>query len=276
MKVMANSIPKGGTHLLLRLFELLEFEPYRFWIGADLVRGRGEFIRKLWKGSYGSDVIRIGSEVPVNIGKNWLNNKLTHLPDNVVFGAHCQFTPELSDLLNSRSIATVCIVRDPRAIAVSHMDYIKRSPGHFFHRDYIALPDDDARLLMSIDGGKLGRYTLESLQVRYQQYIDWGKKGGAHIVRFEDLVGARGGGCDTLQIKAINSVVEFLSLGTDESRQSTIASQLFGDTNTFRKGQVDSWKNELRSHHKHALHDSVGDILIRLGYENNASWVDGQ
>lgn len=274
MKVMANSIPKGGTHLLLRLIELLGFDADRFWVGADLVRGRAEVLRKLRKGSYSNNVIAIGSEVPVNIGAKWLEQKLSSIPNNAVYGAHCQYTPELAGLLDSLSIKPLCIVRDPRSIAVSHLDYIKRSPGHFFHKAYMSLPDDDARLDVSINGGQLGKYKLESLGYRYQHYTNWASLGGALFVKFEDLVGEKGGSNDQAQAAAIKAVDDYLQLDSGDSWLKQVASQLFGDTSTFRKGQIDSWKTELSPFHKKAILNNAGEILLQLGYETDNNWVD--
>lgn len=273
MKVMANSIPKGGTHLLLRLIELLNLKPHPFWIGADLIRGRGEFFRKWRKGSFSNQVVEIGSEVPVDIGTQWLQKKLKKIPENCVFGAHCQYTPELSALLEAEYIKTICIVRDPRSIAVSHLDYVKRSPGHFFHKHYMSLANDNARLSMSISGGQLGRYKLESLGYRYEQYVDWAKKAGALIVRFEDLVGSKGGGNDEQQRKAIADVISYLSINLTEPEQNAVAEKLFGDTSTFRKGQIDSWKDELNEQQKVDVQRTAGKILIELGYELDDNWV---
>jgi hypothetical protein len=89
---------------------------------------------------------------------------------------------------------TVCILRDPRDMAVSQMHYIKQLGNHFAHQGYMALPSDHERLLVSIRGGELGGRKLQSLDERYRQFLRWEREGGAAVVKFEDLVGTKGGG----------------------------------------------------------------------------------
>jgi len=56
------------------------------------------------------------------------------------------------------------------------------------------LPSDHERLLVSIRGGELGGRKLQSLDERYRQFLRWEREGGAAVVKFEDLVGTKGGG----------------------------------------------------------------------------------
>ena len=88
----------------------------------------------------------------------------------------------------------MCILRDPRDVAVSQMHYLKQLKNHFAHEEYMALPSDSERLLVSIRGGELGGRRLQSLDERYRQFLGWERDGGAVVVKFEDLVGPEGGG----------------------------------------------------------------------------------
>jgi len=267
MKVMANSIPKGGTHLLLRLISLAGFQENPFWIGADLIRGRFEFLRCLTRGGRSQDRVTIGSEVPVEIGTKWLNGRLNSVPDGSVFGAHCLYSEKFSRLLAASDVSVVCILRDPRSIAVSHLDYLKRTPHHFFHKYYMDLADDNERLKMSILGGQLGPYTLRSLADRYRGYLDWKRSGIALLVRFEDLVGEKGGGSAEKQKEAIYATLQFLGLGADAALVVRIQDNIFGSTSTFRKGRIDSWRSELPPQHLEMLNESLGSLLPEMGYE---------
>ncbi|EIC23456.1 sulfotransferase domain-containing protein [Thiorhodovibrio frisius] len=267
MKVMANSIPKGGTHLLFRLISLAGFEENPFWIGADLIRGRFELLRRVTRGGFARERITIGSEVPVEIGVNWLRRRLDKLPDGAVFGAHCLYSQPIRRLLAASDVSVVCMLRDPRSIAVSHLDYIKRTPRHFFHPFFMALGDDNERLKMSILGGQLGPYTLRSLADRYREYLDWKESGSALMVRFEDLVGEKGGGCADRQRIAIKETLGFLGHGEDAALAAHVQASIFGSTSTFRKGRIDSWRSELPPQHLAMLNDSLGPLLPEMGYE---------
>ena len=60
-------------------------------------------------------------------------------------------------------------------------------------------------------------------------------------VRFEDLVGAEGGGDKDVQLAAIQCVLAFL--GKDMARAEEIRSKAFGGTRTFSGGQIGGWQS---------------------------------
>jgi hypothetical protein len=129
-----------------------------------------------------------------HISRRWLTRRLSKVPDGGFVNAHCIYTPELADLFRQEGMRIVCILRDPRDVAVSQMHYIKQLENHFAHEGYMALPSDSERLLVSIRGGELGGRKLQSLDERYRQFLRWERDGGAAVVKFEDLVGTKGGG----------------------------------------------------------------------------------
>ena len=274
MKVMVNSIPKGGTHLLLKLVYLLGIpdDPKRFWLGAGVVRRGFEPLNRIVKGGYEKETVEIGSEVPVRIGAKWLRKKLNQVPDGHSFGAHCLHSDALSRVLEASGVRPVCIIRDPRAIVVSHMHYVKGWRKHFYYKDYMRLPSDRDRLIFSIKGGRLGKYEVKSLRERYKSFVDWVDVSMATVVRFEDLVGAAGGGSDQAQREAILLVARHLGLNVQGSVLDTIQKALFGDkgaatqSTTFRKGRADAWRSELAPDLVAMVEDDLSDILEKLGY----------
>lgn len=304
MKILANSIPKSGTHLLLRLLTLLEFgttdfggvrprlvsdrdsaadrllgrlpgtrEPGKFLgIGPHLAEG-GRFrpARALIR-NYGREKVTVGVEFPCEIGRRWLGRRLGQVPDGSVVSAHCAYTPELAGLLMEQKMRTVCILRDPRDTAVSHMHYLKRLPRHPIYREYLDLGDDHQRLMFFIRGGKLGNHTLKPLQERYRNFLDWEREGGAVMVRFEDLVGPKGGGTVEAQRAAIERVALYLSVEPDERQISYIQRNLFGSGRTFRKGRAGGWREEFSEEHVKAIKDLAGDLLVELEYEDGKDW----
>lgn len=274
MKVMVNSIPKGGTHLLLKLVYLLGIpdDPKRFWLGAGIIRQGFEPLNKVMKGSYSSNTVMIGSESPVSIGTDWLIRKLHGIPENHSFGAHCLHSKKLSELLHSCGITPVCILRDPRAIAASHMHYIKTWKKHFLHSAYMNLPSDIERMRFSISGGKLGKTEVKPMRERYEKYIEWMNDTSAAFVKFEDLIGEQGGGSEVAQKKAILKISNHLNVSLSESEIPSIQSNLFGKhenmttSTTFRKGRVDAWRDELDSELISIVEENLKDILIKFQY----------
>jgi hypothetical protein len=305
MKIFANSIPKAGTHLLLRVLVLLDFEladfgglrprkvsegeqgatreslrkllgikaPGEFLgIGPHLVDG-GRFpaARALLR-TRGPEKVTVGVDLPREIGKRWLEARLSRVPDNCVVSAHCAYSSELAGVISDQKMRTVCIVRDPRDTAVSHMHYLKKLKKHPVHDAYMQLPDDHERLMVSIRGGRLGDHRMLSLAERYRNFLNWGHEGGAAVVTFEDLVGPKGGGTDRAQRAAIERVAQHLGVERSESELDDIQRSLFGSGRTFRKGRAGGWREEFSPQHRKAASEVVGDVLLELGYGDETDW----
>ena len=305
MRIVANSIPKSGTHLLDRLLLLLGFglvdlgglRPHvaksddRFLmvngrlrrlmglrkpedvmgIGPHLVEG-GRFppARKLIRGR--GEKVTVGVVSPQQISRRWLTRRLSKVPDGGFVTAHCVYTPELADLFHEGGMRVVCILRDPRGVAVSQMHYLKQLKNHFAHEEYMALPSDHERLLVSIRGGELGGRELQPLDQRYRQFLRWGQEGGAVMVKFEDLVGTKGGGSDEAQRVAVERVARHLGVAADEGVLRRVEEELFGVGRTFRKGQIGGWREEFSEEHEGAVKEVLGTLLVELGYDVGPEW----
>ncbi len=304
MRIVANSIPKSGTHLLDRLLVLLGFglvdlggirphlvEDGRFplvrqrlrtllglrkpedvmGIGPHLVEG-GRFppVRRLLRG--GGEKVTIGVVSPQQISRRWLARRLSQVPDGCFLNAHCIYTPELAELFREGGMKTVCILRDPRDVAVSQMHYLKQLENHFAHEAFMALPSDHERLLVSIRGGELGGRKLQSLDERYRQFLGWEQDEGAVVVKFEDLVGSKGGGSAEVQRRAVERVAAHVGISVNEGTMRLVEENLFGVGRTFRKGQIGGWQEEFSPEHERALKERAGSLLVELGYEAGPNW----
>src|SRR5215218_6349928 len=280
MRMVANSIPKSGTHLLDRLLVLLGFRmvdlggmrphlvksSYRFLlvnqrlksilglrkpedvmgIGPHLVEG-GRFppARRFLRGR--GEKVAVGVVSPQRISRRWLTRRLSKVPDGGFVNAHCIYTPELADLFRQEGMKTVCILRDPRDVAVSQMHYIKQLENHFAHEGYMALPSDSERLLVSIRGGELCGRKLQSLDERSRQFLRWERDGGAAVARY-------------------------VGVEVDEATMGVVEEGLFGVGRTFRKGQIGGWREEFSAEHERAVKEVLGSLLVELGYEVAPNW----
>jgi len=90
--------------------------------------------------------------------------------------------------------------------------------------------------------------------------------------RFEDLVGIEGGGCQLRQEEALKKLALILGYTLSADEITNIALQLFGNTETFRKGQIGSWKQYFSDEHKSLFKKKMGEYLIKLGYEKDDQW----
>ena len=300
MRIVANTIPKSGTHLLDRLLVLLGFgmvdlggmrphlvkRSYRFslvdqrlksilglrkpedvmGIGPHLVDG-GRFppARRFLRGR--GQKVTVGVVSPRRISRRWLAGRLSKVPDGGFVNAHCIYTPELADLFRQEGMKTVCILRDPRDVAVSQMHYLKQLQNHFAHEEFMALPSDSERLLVSIRGAELGGRKLQSLDERYRQFLRWKRDGGAAVVKFEDLVGPKGGGSAEAQRLAVAGVARHLGVEVEEATMGVIEEELFGVGRTFRRGRIGGWREEFSEEHERAVEEVLGSLLVEMGYE---------
>jgi hypothetical protein len=267
MRIVANSIPKSGTNLLARLLTLLGFEQTsEVGIRARLVAGPFSPARRLLRARRPQKVT-IGVVSPQRIDRRWLERHLSRVPDGCFVTAHCVYSPELASLFAEGRMRVVCILRDPRDVAVSQMHHIKRRKEHFAHEAFLKLPSDHERLLVSIRGGELGGRKLQSLDERYRQFLGWQDEDNAIVVRFEDLVGPRGGGSAEAQRRTVERVARHVGLEPDERMMRTVEENIFGVSKTFRKGQIGGWRSEFSEEHARASREVAGPLLVELGYE---------
>ena len=272
MRIVANSIPKSGTNLLARLLTLLGFEQSsEISIRSRLVAGPFSPARMLLR-ARSAQKVTIGVVSPQRIDRRWLERRLSRVSDGYFVSAHCVYSPELASLFAGERMRVVCILRDPRDVAVSQMHYIKQREEHFAHEAFLKLPSDRERLLVSIRGGELGGRRLQSLDERYRQSLGWQDDDNAMVVKFEDLVGPRGGGSVEAQRRTVERVARHVGLEPDERMISTVEENIFGVSKTFRKGQIGGWREEFSEEHARAAREIAGPLLVELGYEADREW----
>jgi len=273
VRVVANSVPKSGTHLLAGLLTLLGLQQTHFGgIRSHLVSGPFSPFKRLIR-ARGSERVTIGVVSPQQISRRWLSRRLSRVPDGCFVTAHCIYTPELAGLLREEEkMRVACIVRDPRDVALSQMHHIKQRTQHFAHEAFVALPSDHERLLFSIRGGELGGRRLQSLDERYRQFLGWERDPNAVMVKFEELVGPKGGGNTEAQRRTVERVAAHVGLKTDERTMRLVEEELFGVGRTFRRGQSGGWRLEFTEEHVRATKEVAGPLLVELGYETGSDW----
>jgi sulfotransferase 6B1 len=261
-----------STRLRLRTLVGLRSPEDVMGIGSHLVDG-GRFppARRLLR-TRGPEKVMIGVDFPREIGRRWLERRLSRVPDGCFVSAHCVYSPELASLFAGEQMRVVCILRDPRDVAVSQMHYIKQKKRHPIHDAFMALPSDSERLLVSIRGGLLGMRELLSLDERYRQFLGWQDDENAMVIKFEDLVGPRGGGSAEAQRRTVERVARHVSLEPDERMMRTVEENIFGVSKTFRKGQIGGWRSEFSEEHARAAREIAGPLLVKLGYEVDPEW----
>ena len=100
------------------------------------------------------------------------------------------------------------------------------------------------------------------------------------LVRFENLVGEKGGGSLNSQLEELKKIATFLNIPLSQDALSVIAHELYGIQSlkntalaaTFREGKIGAWRNTFKEEHKEKFKKRFNERLIALGYEKNDQW----
>lgn len=235
-RVLMNSIPKSGTNLLeqaLGHFPLLHRSGFR------TLRG--------WKSVNSSTV-----------------KKLKNLEKGGVVTGHLPAHPELLEIIEEKKIKTLLMIRDPRDVLVSYVKYVTRiDKTHPAHSYFKNLPDDETRLLDAIRGvDGVVSPVVETLQV-FSGWLD----SGAMVVRFEDIIGKKGGGSDEKQFEVINKIAEHIGIKLTAAEALAICRSTYSpESITFRKPQINGWRDVFCDKHLSLFDSKIGDLMQKYGY----------
>jgi len=248
-KVLANSMPKAGTNLLIRLLELfgqrrmghLDIGPYEaiLRLSPDHSKRAAAFLSGIRPGFFAS--------------------------------AHFYYSDEIASLIDRCSIKTITIVRDPRDVCVSDAYYIMKNNRHRLHPFYATMSAEE-RLMASITGMSCNRLEGDppSLDIgtHYRRFSGWLSFRENLTIRFEDLIGTAGGGSRQAQGKAVSQVADYLGLRLSPEAVSAVCKNLFWTgSKTFREGRIESWKNHFNDDHVAAFSRIIGNGLEVFGYD---------
>jgi hypothetical protein len=252
--LFGNSFPKSGTHLLTQI--LVGFT--RFCPAVDsglppVLTFEGESGRPRPPAAIRADLARL-------------------LPGDIAYG-HLHALPESVQALCRDGVAPYFIYRDPRDVVVSHVFYVTDINSRHAHHDYYAneLKTFDQRLEVSI----LGRLELDhpfpDIRSRFDPFLAWLDRTEVLTLRYEDLLqDARG------QLARIFD--HAVSRGFTYRGERAVAIEILSESiqpqesPTFRSGKAGGWRQHFTPAHKQLFKNTAGDLLTRLGYEQNQNW----
>lgn len=205
-----------------------------------------------------------------------LERALGRVREGQYVSAHLPAHAGVRRLLDSLRFRTVFIVRDPRDVAVSDVHYILGFPQHPLHERLSAMPDMTQRLASVIDGlpdRRDGVLLMEPMARRLDDYLGWLDTPGVLTVRFEDLIGPRGGGDPTVQIAAVQAVAAHVMRPLSAEAARDVANAIWSPrSSTFRRGEAGEWREQFEPSHVAAVKAAAGAALIQLGYETDDRW----
>lgn len=247
--VFGNSLPKAGSHLLIQvLLGLTEIGPFVNPGFPPVNRFEGN----------------TQLEIPDRI------KELNRMRSGDVRYGYAAYKEPLISAISGPGRASVYIYRDPRDQLVSHVFYAKDiHTGHGMHEYYNnVLTTMEERLNVAIGGCDLPGLGLPSIWERYFDHLGWFDRDDVLCLKFEDLI--------LNKEKPLGELLDYIEgfgveFSVSRSRAIEVLSQSIKPkkSGTFRKGQPGNWKEHFTEENKRRFKSVAGDLLSRLGYEEN-------
>lgn len=250
--VLANAMPKSGSHLIYQVIQgLCHLGPF-VNPGFPPVN-RDEFNDKL-------------------PDEQIIKNLSRLRPGDTAYG-YIKSRPPFLSLLTQPGKAVVFVLRDPRDMIVSHVFYATHMhPGHGMHTYYTqVLGSMEERINAAIEGVEEPGSELSPIAAKYQGYLGWLAEPAVLCLRFEHLVLERD--------RALESLLAYLeqrgfnpTLPHQQQIEILQHSIRPHQSGTFRKGQAGGWREHFTEANRSRFKDLAGDLLLRLGYESDHAW----
>ncbi|OGT46428.1 MAG: hypothetical protein A3F17_08580 [Gammaproteobacteria bacterium RIFCSPHIGHO2_12_FULL_41_15] len=224
-------------------------------------------------------------------GTNLFRKALEFICGCGIYASHLQFTDDNIYLRKHLEIKVIVPLRDPRDVLVSsvyHADIYYRAdsetPQHYNHLFDPEIPDKpmhytltkefmlewtrasfDEKLMMYMDPEKLPISPLYDFEL-LDDFIT-NRPLNTLIVRYEDIIGPLGGGDTVHQKKAVERIANFVGIPfTTNELYANFSKNIFGDTSTFRKGTIGSWKDHFKPYHTEYFNKIQNGILEKFLY----------
>lgn len=226
------SIPKSGTHLLVKLLNFLT--------GCKYVGG--------WNGSLTEKQLE---EVLLNLN-----------PKERYPFCHANEPHYLKFAKSHPKYIKMLQIRDLRDLLVSAAFYFSSK------LEGLGLNSFDEKLTFVLTSNTVYSNWVEN---NAKIVMAWISLPNIYVIRFEDLVGEKGQGSEEKQREVITFISSLLNIHLTQDRLDWIVNHLFGELNdpvswTFRKGQIGDWKKCFQPHHKLFFNQRWGAYQQALGY----------
>jgi hypothetical protein len=249
--VFGNAIPKCGSKLLFNILRVLPA------IGPCVDVGLNE-IKPFFRGESTSQA--------------WINSQLDALRPGDIRLGYLYASPESISRLTADTWATFMIIRDPRDQVVSEVHYaMDMHKGHAMHDFLHRLPDMSSRLQTMILGVPEGPARRVGVQEHYERFLPWLEQSEVTVVRFEELTRFRR---ETLALILDRLLERGFRLFCTREEAINLLQQAMkpAKSETFREGKSGGWVDTLSRENIEAFKATSGQLLIRLGYEQDLDW----
>lgn len=259
-KILCNSFPKSGTHLLVGLVSgLPQFSVYG---------------RKVYKFNINDCFID-----PLQ-GPELFATALGRCLPGEVFRGHVAAEPEIIDFLQINQFKHIFIYRDLRDVVVSLLFWWKKQNEHKLwpFRYFTSLNTDDERICFLIQGWPENppkdfppNVPFSDIGTRFLDFYPWLTDKNSLALRFEDLLDEKS------RARSLARVVQYLApdMGGRLMSENIRLMELGANpqnSKTYRTGKSGEWSRYFSDEHKDLFKSKAGKLLIDLGYEKSEDW----
>lgn len=250
--VIGNAIPKNGSKLLFNILR------------GGLPR-IGPFV------DTGLNAIKPymdGQPTP----ENWILSQLEALQPGDVRVGYLHASPAHLEAVCRPGRAVFQILRDPRDTVISGIFYaMEVHPNHLMREYYSQQEGLEDRITTAMRGIPDGKFQFADINTIYERYLGWLERPEVCVLRFEDLVGD-----PEAQLSRLLDHLEAHGFAPGRPRDTDLATLIAQmdprKSGTFRKGKAGGWREHFTPEHKELFNKIAGELLIRLGYEEDLAW----
>jgi len=274
-RAIVNSVPHSGTHLVSSILEIIGYShALQFhWKTLSFKKVGLNWRTSLLPGNYGIDNMEdkfyVSVASPQLVRADLIKKIIKKIKNNKYLLSHIPYSDIFADMLTDLHFKGITIIRDPRDMCLSMLNHIETRPHHLaFEALYNNLPSRKERLEAIAEGTKIqttdGNRSFGNLKKMVNSILSWNKVDNFVLLKFENLVGTRGGGSADVQFQSINIILNHLN--AEHLNVEEIANNSFGKSGTFRKGKINRWKTELNEDEK-KIFKKYDNFIVSLGYE---------
>lgn len=263
-KVLLNSLPKAGTNLIAKALDLLGFYP-AFSLDPGL------FLRDKWQNRVRRFLNRprkqgyiIGINHPIEISRGSVERILQKTQKGQYITAHIGFSEDILSRALELDFKTIQMIRDPRAVAASYVPYVAKNINNPFHKEF-SQKSKNEQYQIAFKGYQGKNISKQSLYTSCLALEPWINSKETLVIKFEDIVGEKGGGDDTIQKEVLTELAS--RIGAPKDKIDYVVENIFGSgRHTFRKGKIDSWKDEIPKNIQKTMTEELEPILRKWNY----------
>ena len=255
-----SSVPKSGTHFMIAFYNRIKLQPH--WVEDSTYR---LLIQKLYQTEAEDERAELSQQIaPL---REEAIEAILGMPENHFVYNHYTYDPILLQAILEAEIPVVFLVRDPRDYVVSLTNHILRRRDHKNHQFFHAMKSDEERYLSIITGVSQKKKSVSPINYIYKKMQGWIKNPRVLTLRFEEIIGPKGGGKREVQYRTFEKLINHIRhpINRDELYRQVDAT--YNEQSTlFVKGKIGQWREVFSDKVLDAFNSHAGYLLDVLGY----------